>query len=241
MPRVDSRMTRSSNRLRLAVMALLIAAIVAAVWYFSATESGRQIMRHPTDFGDDARAWVVQHPFTAPLIFFGVYLLCALLLLPIWWIQILAGFAFGLVWGSIYTLLAAATGSTISMLFSRWLAGEWFRERIESRMERVRRLEEKLGHNGLLVVMAIRLMYFLPYGISNYLLGLTRITPLEVFIGSILGGFPALTIYVTAGADYTLFYSWRYWLTLASINLLLVSPLLLRYLWQRFFSRIGVE
>jgi uncharacterized membrane protein YdjX (TVP38/TMEM64 family) len=234
-------MTRSSNRLRLLVTALLMGAIVAAVWYASATETGREMMRHPRAFGAEARAWVSGHPLSAPLIFFGLYLLCALLLLPIWWLQILAGFAFGLVWGCIYTLLAAATGSTLAMLFSRWLAGEWFRTRIESRMERVRRLEEKLGHNGLLVVMAVRLMYFLPFGISNYLLGLTRITALEVFAGSILGGFPALTIYVTAGADYSLFYSWRYWLALAGINILLVTPLALRYLWPRWFQRIGVE
>jgi uncharacterized membrane protein YdjX (TVP38/TMEM64 family) len=234
-------MTRSSNRLRLIVMSLLIAAIIAAVWYASATETGRQVMLHPREFGDEARGWVVGHPVVAPLIFFGLYLLCALLLLPIWWIQVLAGFAFGLVWGCIYTLAAAASASTITMLFSRWLAGEWFRERIESRMDRVRRLEEKLGHNGLLVVMAIRLMYFLPFGISNYLLGLTRITALEVFIGSILGGFPALTIYVTIGADYTLFQSWRYWLTLGAINILLLTPLLVRYLRPRWFRKIGVE
>ncbi len=234
-------MTAVLNRLRPIISVLLVGAIITAIWFAGSTETGREVMRRPIAFGDEARAWVMLHPVLAPLIYLGLYLLCALLLLPIWWLQILAGFAFGLGWGCTYTLAAAAIGATITMLFSRWLVGEWFRTRIESRMERVRLLEEKLGHNGLLVVMAIRLAYFLPFGISNYLLGLTRIKAAEVFLGSILGGFPALTLYVTVGADFTLFYSWRYWLIFGTINLLLLTPLALRYLRPRWFRRMGVE
>mgnify|MGYP001161813285 CR=1 FL=1 len=229
------------KRLRLVILVLLVCGIAGGVWFAGFTETGKQIMEDHEAVGQRARSWVEARPVLSVGLYLLTYLACALLMLPIWWLQILAGFVFGLGWGCAYALTAAGISATVTTVFSRWLGGAWFRQRVEARMERVQRLEEKLGHNGLLVVMAVRLMYFLPFGISNYLFGLTRITAGEVFLGSILGGFPALTIYVTIGADPLLFKSWRYWLILGSINLVLVMPLLLRYLWPERFRRIGVE
>ncbi len=234
-------LSRTQKRIRLVALGVLLLGIVVTMWFVSFTDTGRQIFDNRQAVQAQARRWVDAQPLLAATVYILIYLVCGLLLLPIWWLQIIAGFAFGLAWGCIYTLAAAALTATVTMLFSRWLAGAWFREKIESRMERVRRLEELMGHNGLLVVMAVRLMYFLPFGISNYLFGLTRIRPVEVFLGSMLGGFPALTIYVTSGADYTLFATWRYWMILGTINLVLVMPLVLRYLWPRWFRKMGVE
>lgn len=229
------------RRVRQVILALLVCGIAGGMWFAGCTDTGQQIIHDRAEIGERARAWVQAEPLLSAGLYLLTYLVCALLMLPIWWAQIMAGFAFGLGWGCAYTLAAAGISATITALFSRWLGGAWFRQRVEARMERVQRLEQKLGHNGLLVVMAVRLMWFLPFGISNYIFGLTRIKASQVFLGSILGGFPALTVYVTIGADAELILTWRYWLILGSINLLLAMPLLLRYLWPERFRRMGVE
>lgn len=239
-PQPDNLSPRQ-KRTRLVVLALLLGAIAAAIWFSSQTETGRQIFNDSAAMRESARTWVADRPLSAAVVFAMVYLVCGMLLLPIWWLQILSGFVFGLIWGCVYSLLAAALAATVTMIFSRWLAGAWFRQRIEAHLDRVKRLEVLLGNNGLLVVMAVRLASITPFGISNYLFGLTRIRAIEVFLGSIFGGFPALAIYVTIGADSGQFKSPQYWLIFGSITLVLIMPLVMRYVWPRWFRKIGVE
>ena len=76
-------------------------------------------------------------------------------------------------------MTAAQISEVLSLALSRWLIGDWFLHRVADRMAKLRKLEENLGHNGLLVVMAIRLTHVVPFGISNYLLGLTTITLMD--------------------------------------------------------------
>lgn len=242
MPPADApAQTPAEKCIRLVALTLLICGIGAAMWFAGYTETGQRIFDDSAAIQMSARQWVEVWPVLTVVAFTATYLLFGMLLLPIWWLQILAGFAFGLAWGCAYALAAAALTATVTTLFSRWLAGDWFRANVEAHIQRVQNLEKKLGNNGLLVVMAVRLASITPFGISNYLFGLTRIKPIEVFFGSVLGGFPALTIYVTLGADPRQFESPRYWLTVGLITLALVMPLALRYLWPKWFRKLGVE
>ena len=52
----------------------------------------QQSARRP---GADARDWVVAHPAAAPAPFLTLYVSCAILRLPVWWLQILSGYAWG--------------------------------------------------------------------------------------------------------------------------------------------------
>lgn len=229
------------NRLRLLVLALLLCAVAGAIYLLFFTPTGRQIIDDPTTFSAEVHAWVTAHAILAPLLFIAAYMIVGLTGLPIWWLQLVAGYSFGLNWGVAWTLAAAAITAVAGVALSRWLAGDLFRAKVESRMQRLRDLDEKLGHNGLLVVMAIRLMYITPFSISNYMMGLTRISLIDVFLGSILGGFPAIAVWVTIGYNPALFTEWSYWLIVGAINLLLVIPLLLRYLRPRWFRQVGIE
>src|SRR5947209_18311661 len=108
-------------------------------------------------------------------------------------------------------------------------------------MARLHNLNEKLGHNGLLVVMGVRLCHVLPFGLSNYLFGLTRITVMDIIIGTFAGNLPTIAVGTAVGAAPHLLHDWRFLCSLAAINLLLLVPLILRYLKPEWFRRIGVE
>jgi len=56
-----------------------------------------------------------------------------------------------------YTLAAIATTKLAPLA-----GGDLVHEKIEARREKLRRLDERLGHNGLLVVMAVRLSHVIP-------------------------------------------------------------------------------
>jgi uncharacterized membrane protein YdjX (TVP38/TMEM64 family) len=122
---------------------------------------------------------------------------------------------------------------------SRWIAADWFHKRIENRMEKIRKLDEMLGHNGLLVVITVRLIHVLPFGLCNYALGITQVSLLDIAIGTLLGHIPAISFYVGMGTPY--FRDWRFFVVLASINVILLAPWLLRYFSSQRFKKIGVE
>jgi len=192
------------------------------------TPLGHQIRQR-----DAVHAWVARHRVLAPLALVGVYVAASILLLPVWWVQVLGGYCFGLFMGIIWCDLGAMIGAMLSVRLSRWLVGEWFRERYESRMERIRRIDEKLGNNGILVVLAVRLSHVAPFGISNYLFGLTRITIFDAGLGTLAGNLPAVAIYVAGGVGPHVLRDWRFWAAVIGTNLLLLVPIAYRYRQHR--------
>jgi uncharacterized membrane protein YdjX (TVP38/TMEM64 family) len=209
--------------LRVFVLILLLSLITTAIVF---------AIRHDHDphaLGLHARTWVANHRIIAPAAFVALYVLLSLSLLPIWWLQVTAGYAFGLYIGVIYCEVASISAATLTVALSHWLAGDWIHQKIEARRAKLRRLDELMGNNGLLVIMAVRLAHVMPFAISNYFFGLTRITLRDTLIGTALGGLPALIVYVTIGAHRHYLQDWRYWTILATINVLLLVPLFVRY------------
>ena len=89
---------RSRPWLRPVLLGGLIVAIAVASYFLFRTDAGRQLidLRQLEATGQDARRWVAHHPFAAPFIFLTFYIACAMLVLPVWWLQILSGYAWGL-------------------------------------------------------------------------------------------------------------------------------------------------
>ena len=226
---------------RIVVLVLLIAAIVATAVLLLTSEQGRRALREPHVIGADFRAWVRAHSTVAPIVFVALYVTLALLMVPLWWLQVLAGYGFGLIAGVMWCQLGATIAAPAAAGISRWVAGEWFARHVESKMPRLRAVEEKLGHNGLLVVMAARVLHGMPFGLINYAFGLMRVPLIDVAVGTLIGGIATVTIYVAIGADHTLLANWRFIAIVVLIHLVILVPLVLRYLQPAWFRRIGIE
>src|SRR5262249_43716038 len=158
---------------------------LAALYY---SDKGRQILHNPRALHHDVQDWVHHHSLVAPAIYLSIYIVVALLALPLWWLQMASGYVFGLVGGVVWSQIGATVAPPMILLLSRWLAADWFHRKVESRKEKLHALMDKLGHNGFLVVMAIRLTHLMPFGLSYYAMGLTAIKPAEVALGTLLGG-----------------------------------------------------
>src|SRR5438045_387555 len=105
-----------------------------------------------------------------------------------------------------------------AMAASRWarrivlwfLATAIVAPKVESRLKRLRDVDEKMGHNGFAVVMLVRLTHIIPYNVANYLFGLTRVSTIDVAIGTLLGNVPSAIFYTTLGAGPALLRQWRF-------------------------------
>jgi uncharacterized membrane protein YdjX (TVP38/TMEM64 family) len=215
--------------LRGIILMALVALAIVALYVLFKTPIGAKLRDRSFVLG-----WVGDHRFTAPLVLVGVYILFAVLMLPVWQIQLAAGYCFGLVMGIFWCEIGAVIGGVIALLLSRWLMGQWFRARYESRIARLHAINDKLGDNGLLVVMGIRLCHLLPFGLSNYLFGLTRITAMDVALGTLGGGMPAIGAYVIFGAGRAR--EFKPWAVLTAINIVMLIPLAIKY-WKPRWTR----
>jgi uncharacterized membrane protein YdjX (TVP38/TMEM64 family) len=140
--------------------------------------------------------------------------------------------AFGLAGGVIYSQIASTISAVVAARFSHWLAADLM-HRLEAKLERLRSLDETFGSNGLLVVMAVRLTHVLPFGLSNYSFGLTTMRTRDIAWGTLLGGLPAAAGYVALGVGDKPLTDWRYVVGLVVLNILLLIPLAVHYLWNR--------
>jgi uncharacterized membrane protein YdjX (TVP38/TMEM64 family) len=187
------------------------------------------------------RPFLSRHIILAPLAYLGIYLVLAVTALPVWPLQVLGGMGFGLYEGAALSLTGSTIGSVATVAMSRWLAADWFHDRIERRMHQLKKLDETMGHNGFLVVMTVRLIHLLPFGLCNYALGLTFVSYRDVILGTLLGGIPAVLWYVGLGTASSPLHNWRLDTVIGTLNLVLLLPLILRYLRPQWFKKIGVE
>jgi uncharacterized membrane protein YdjX (TVP38/TMEM64 family) len=220
----------SRGLLRLILLVCLVCAIVAASVFLFSTEAGRGLVDREQlkGTGQEVRVWVANHPIAAPAIFLTLYVTCSILALPVWWLQILSGYAWGLYLGTAWSLAGHTCGSVVTLYFARWLGAAWVQAKAGKRMAKFRRLSEKMGHNGLLVVLAARLCHAVPYALSNYLFGITHIRARDVAVGTMIGGLPVVAGWVAIGASPGLLADWRFWAVIIGINVGLLVPLAIR-------------
>lgn len=230
------------HRGRLVLLGLILCFALASSLWLSLTEQGRALLdrQYIASVGQSVSTWVDDNPVAAPLLFLAAYVVCAVFLLPVWWLQVLAGYSFGLVGGVFWTLSGATSGALATLVVARWLGADWVNARAGQSAGKFHRLSEAMGHNGLLVVLAARLCYAVPYGLSNYLFGLTGIGVRDTIVGTVLGLFPVAAAYVCVGARPGLLADWRFWAVVVGVNALLLSPLVWRYFYLKRKRRAAV-
>jgi uncharacterized membrane protein YdjX (TVP38/TMEM64 family) len=211
------------------LLVLIVSAVAAGAWLLG-TDAGRAYLdrEHLRQLGVAGRGWMADNPLVTFALFVSAYVVCAILLLPVWWLQLLAGFAFGLWVGLAWVMIASTCGALATVPLARWLGEEWVHAKVVGTGKGARRLRAVLdvvGHNGLLVVLISRLSYPVPYGVSNYLFGLLGIRLREIAVGTAVGGVPVYAGWVAAGAKPEWLSRWEFWAVVVGANLLILGSL----------------
>jgi pyruvate/2-oxoglutarate dehydrogenase complex dihydrolipoamide dehydrogenase (E3) component/uncharacterized membrane protein YdjX (TVP38/TMEM64 family) len=148
----------------------------------------------------DALEAYVQQNFTAALaIFFIIYIAVTGLSIPGAAIMTLvAGFLFGVLYGTIVVSFASTIGATLAFLLSRFL----LRNFVESRFgNAVRRINGGIEKDGPYYLFALRLVPAFPFFAINLAMGLTRLPVLTFYWVSQLGMLAGTIVYVNAGTQ----------------------------------------
>jgi uncharacterized membrane protein YdjX (TVP38/TMEM64 family) len=179
---------RSRSKGKLVLYAVVGIAIVAALYL-----GGRQAGAYVPRFAQ----WVAGLGLWGPVVFILGYAVATVAFVPGSLLTLAAGAVFGLVKGTLYTLIGATLGSAAAFFVARYLA----RRRIERKIAgnaRFAAIDRAVGREGFKIVALLRLSPVFPFNLLNYALGLTKVTFLQ-YLAASLAMLPGTLLYVYYG------------------------------------------
>lgn len=137
---------------------------------------------------------------TAGMLLYGAfYVVAALLFAPGVPLTLAAGFLFGVGRGLVLVSAASTAAAAIAFLLARRLARSRV-ERLARRNARFAAIDRAIAREGWKVIVLLRLSPLLPFGLSNYLYGLTPVRWAPYVFASWLAMLPQTALYVSLGA-----------------------------------------
>ena len=137
-----------------------------------------------------------------PLAYILIYIFITLTISPALPITIASGILFGPVMGVVYTAIGAGIGLSLSFLIARYIA----REAIERKFGNTaifKKIDEGVKKEGWFILAITRLIPIFPFGIQNYVYGLTSIGFIKYVILSIIFILPGSSVYVMLAGAFT--------------------------------------
>src|SRR5262249_19572918 len=105
---------------------------------------------------------------------------------------------FGVLWGTVYTLIGATLGASLAFLVARYLARGAIEKRIAGNA-RFLAIDRAVGREGFKIVALLRLSPVFPFNLLNYSLGLTRVR-FGSYFAACAAMLPGPLLYVYYGA-----------------------------------------
>lgn len=142
--------------------------------------------------------WSANRGIAGMLLFGAAYVLATLLCLWGALFTIGAGVGFGLWWGILISWVSATVGSALAFLIARYLARGSVERWVQGNAK-FSAMDSAVGLHGWKIVLLLRLNPIIPFNLSNYAFGLTRIGFWPYLLASIVGMLPGTAVYAYMG------------------------------------------
>jgi uncharacterized membrane protein YdjX (TVP38/TMEM64 family)/rhodanese-related sulfurtransferase len=106
------------------------------------------------------------------------------------------GAMFGPFWGTLWNLTGATVGAILAFLIARYIAADWVARKAGGLLKR---LIDGIDAEGWRFVAFVRLVPLFPFNLSNYALGLTRISLHHYVIATLVCMVPGAVAYTWLG------------------------------------------
>ncbi|MEP6664310.1 MAG: TVP38/TMEM64 family protein [Verrucomicrobiota bacterium] len=142
--------------------------------------------------------WIKNKGAIGYVIFVAAYVIGTILFFPASLMTIAAGVIFGLGKGIVVALSSATLGASLSFLIGRHLARGMVEKRI-GKNEKFQAVNDAIGEQGWKIVGLLRLSPLVPFNVSNYFFGVTKVKFWQYVLASFVGMAPGTALYVYLG------------------------------------------
>ncbi len=178
---------RFKGKLKLLLLSLLVVTLIIAARHFNIQEI---LLTSIT--------WVNSLGALGPIAYIVIYNLATLLFIPGSLLTLKGGCLFGLLWGSVYVLIAAIIGATLAFIIGRYLSREWVAQQID-RHPKFKAIDLAVAKEGWKIVLLTRLCPLFPFNLLNYAFGITQVSLKDYILGS-FGIVPGTVMYAYIGS-----------------------------------------
>jgi uncharacterized membrane protein YdjX (TVP38/TMEM64 family) len=169
----------------------------------------------------EVKKFVLSYGVYAPIIFIVLFTFVPLTLFPDAILAIAGGLIFGLVQGSLYIMIGALLGASLSFFLARFYA-DWLRKKLQG--EKFLNIDKSVKQNGFIIIFLLRLIPLVPFDIISYSAGFSSIRYKDFILATLLGIIPGVVVYANIGAQSLEFGSNNFYFSVALlIGLIVVS------------------
>lgn len=147
------------------------------------------------------KTWVDGFGAIAPLIYIGLYLISTVFFLPGTPVTVLAGIAFGPVWGIFYASIASIISVSFAFLIARYAARGLVESWVTNNTQ-FRKIDAQVEQQGWRILMFTRLVPLFPFNLQNYAYGLTSIRFSTYLLVSAIFMLPGTAVLVQLGGAF---------------------------------------
>lgn len=147
------------------------------------------------------RAWINGYGSLAPIAYILAWAILPIFFFPVPVLALGGGLSFGIVAGTIYTMIGAMINSTLMFWIANLLAKDMVTAYLQKTMP-VKWWNKFMIANkkdGFLIIFICRLIPLMPYNVINYASGLTQISFLNYSLATFLGILPGTLIFLNVG------------------------------------------
>jgi len=144
----------------------------------------------------EIRDYIISFEVYAPLIYIVLFTIVPLTLFPDSILAIAGGMIFGLVNGTIYTMIGAVCGASLSFYLSRTF-GQTLLKFLLGKHSNLS--IEKFKGKGFLFILFLRLIPLIPFDIISYSAGLSEIKYKGFILATVFGIIPGVLVFTNIG------------------------------------------
>jgi uncharacterized membrane protein YdjX (TVP38/TMEM64 family) len=174
------------NLIRIVILVILIGSAV----YFLAAH--REWFDDPKMVKREVISWGVW----GPIVYMLLYAIGPSFLVPGAVMTVAAGLAFGVWWGSLWSLLGADAGAIVAFGAGRFLGRSFVERTMGTRLQSTLK---RLERNGFFLTLYLRLVPVIPYNAFNLLAGASPIRFGDYFWASVIGMIPGTVLFALLG------------------------------------------
>ncbi len=226
--------SKKNNWIKLLILIGIIAAIIS-IFKFTALKI--------SDFTPaNVKNFILQFGIWAPIVFILIYTLRgALLVIPVGVMSLAGGLAFGKWLGTLYILIGATLGASLSFIIARYFGRHFIESFSWLHKGRIKSFDEGIERNGFRMMLFFRLIPLFQYDAVNFGAGLSRIKFRDYVLASFIGMIPGGFINATLGSSLENILSVQFFAALGIFILLMFVPTFYKKIKKKRQSKIAAN